>query len=80
VSIPPVERTLRARAAAYAQHAQGKTSTKAGTAAFLARFESEVDPEGLLAPEERAKRAEYARKGYFTKLALKSARARRIAA
>lgn len=70
------QRKLRARAAAHALHAQGGTSTKAGTAAFLARFEREVDPHGLLAPEERARRASHARKAYMSGLALKASRAR----
>jgi hypothetical protein len=78
-TLTPAQRTLRARAAAYALHAQGGTSTKAGTAAFLARFEDQVDPDGILAPEERAKRAEHARRAYFTKLALKASRARAAA-
>lgn len=41
------------------------------------RFEREVDPDGTLSPQERARRAESARKAYFTRLALKSAQARR---
>ncbi|MCB1006990.1 MAG: hypothetical protein KDB35_22595 [Acidimicrobiales bacterium] len=53
----------------------------AGTAkarsAFLDRFEREVDPDGVLAPAERARRAHHARKAYFTRLAFKSAQARR---
>jgi hypothetical protein len=45
--------------------------------AMLDKFEREVDPDGTLAPAERAKRAENARKAHFTRLALKSAQARR---
>lgn len=45
--------------------------------AFEAKFEREVDPEGVLPPDERRRRAEMARKAYFTCLALKSAQARR---
>ena len=48
--------------------------------AMLDRFEREVDPEGVLAPAERARRAEHARKAWFARLALKSAQARRCAA
>jgi hypothetical protein len=44
---------------------------------MLERFEREVDPDGTLPPAERAKRAEYARKAYFQRLALKSAQVRR---
>jgi hypothetical protein len=44
---------------------------------MLDKFEKQVDPEGTLPPQERAKRAENARKAYFARLALKSAQARR---
>jgi hypothetical protein len=44
------------------------------------RFERQVDPDGTLKPEERARRAGHARKAYFTRLALRSAQARRQAA
>lgn len=74
--LTPGQRKVRARLAAHALHAQGGTSTKAGTAAFLARFDREVDPDGILAPEERARRAEHARKAYMGRLALKASRAR----
>lgn len=70
------QRSLRARAAAHALHAMGGTSTKAGTAAFLERFERQVDPDGSLTPEERSKRAAHARKSYMAGLALKASRAR----
>jgi hypothetical protein len=43
----------------------------------MERFEREVDPENRLPEVERARRAEAARRAYFTELALKSARARR---
>ncbi len=65
---------MRARAAAYAQHAQGKTNTGPATAGQLKRFEVEVDPDGLLTSEERARRAEFARKSYMTKLALRASK------
>ena len=48
----------------------------AGRAAFLSKFEREVDPDGVLPPAERARRAAAARKLHFAKLALKSAKAR----
>jgi hypothetical protein len=72
------ERSARARAAAYAMHAQGLTNTTAATAASMARFEREVDPDGLLTPEERARRAGFARKSHFADLARRAAKARRI--
>ena len=44
---------------------------------MLDKFEQQVDPDGKLSPAERAKRAEFARKAHFKRLALKSAQARR---
>lgn len=44
---------------------------------FMDRFEREVDPEGKLDPQTRAKLAENARKAYFLRLAMLSAKARR---
>jgi hypothetical protein len=42
----------------------------------MARFERQVDPDGILSPEIRVKRAEHARKSYMAALALRSSRAR----
>lgn len=47
---------------------------------LLARFEHEVDPDGILDPAERARRAAYKRTAHFQRLALKSAQARRKSA
>jgi hypothetical protein len=76
----PAERSLRARVAAHTMHARydARVTTANGRAAFLARFEREVDPDGRLDPEERRRRAEHARRAYFTRLALASAKARRV--
>src|SRR6266545_5014429 len=76
----PSERALRARTAAHAMHAKhGREQTTArGRAAFLATFEDQVDPAGALPPDERRRRAKQLRKAYFTRLALASAKARRV--
>jgi hypothetical protein len=58
-------------------HAAGKTNTQAATAASEARWAQQVDPDGVLDPDEREKRARAAKKAYFTGLAYKSARSRR---
>jgi hypothetical protein len=42
----------------------------------MARLEREVDPEGRLPDAERRRRAEAAKKAYFTNLALKSSKSR----
>lgn len=70
---------LRGRIGAYRLHAthDRRVTTAAARAAFLARFEAEVDPDGALPPEERARRAESARKAYFARLSYRSAKARK---
>jgi hypothetical protein len=72
------EQSLRARLAAYALHAQRdpRETTANGRAAFLARFDREVDPEGRLEPDERRRRAEQARRAYFARLSLAAIKAR----
>jgi hypothetical protein len=72
-------RSLAARIGAYRLHAthDPRETTKAARSAFLARFEAEVDPGRVLPEPERLRRAEYARKAYFAKLAAKSAETRR---
>src|SRR4051794_37415608 len=77
----PSQRAMRAWMAAHHLHANvadPAAHTAPARAAFLSRFEREVDPEGLLDPRERARRAEHARKAYFTRLALASAHARGV--
>lgn len=44
--------------------------------ALEARFEREVDPDGTLPPDERAKRARNAKRAFYQSLAIKSAKAR----
>ncbi|GAA2185018.1 hypothetical protein GCM10009785_35100 [Brooklawnia cerclae] len=80
MSAPPSERALVGRIAAnerWAREPDRSAATAPARAAMLAKFEREVDPDGVLTPEERARRAGHAKKAYFTRLALKSARARR---
>ena len=78
-SLSSTERSLRARIAAHAKHGTGdaRAATAKARATFLARFEQEADPERVLPPEERRRRADHLRKAYFTRLALASAKARR---
>ena len=77
--LPPANvRQLRAKMGglALAAKADPRIYTAPARAAALARFEREVDPQGVLPLEERARRAEAARKLHFTGLALASAKAR----
>ena len=77
--LTPAQRSLRARMGAYALHAahDPRETTKAARDAFMARFERQVDPDRRLSLTERHRRAEAAKKAYFSGLALKSAKARR---
>lgn len=80
MSSTPTERTLAARAAAYTRWSR-TADTTAATApmrdARLAQFEAQVDPEGVLAPEERQRRAGLARKAFMTDMARRSVASRR---
>jgi hypothetical protein len=74
------ERSIRGRLGAYtrwANTADRYMATKPARDGFLAKFEREVDPNNELTPQERHKRAEYARKAHMQRMALKSAQARR---
>ena len=72
-------RILRGRIGAYSLHSthDPRLTTSKARETFLGRFEQEVDPGGTLPEAERLRRAGYARKAYFARLALKSAKSRR---
>ena len=73
-------RRRRARSAAHASWANTTdraARTSPGTAAFLDRFERQVDPEGKLPDEVCAQMARHARLAYMLSLAERSAKARR---
>jgi len=75
----PAFRSLRGRLAAYTSWARTDdraARTLPGRRAMLDKFEKDVDPEGKLTIQERAKRAEFACKAYYQCLAMKSAAAR----
>lgn len=74
----PADMARRGRIGAYRLHAthDPRETTRNARAAFLARFEREVDPDRTLSEAERLRRAESARKAHFVRLALQSARAR----
>lgn len=77
--LSPSQRTMRARLAAHAMHARhdGREITVNARKAFAERFEHEVDPDGVLPVAERQRRAEHAMRAHMTRLALRSAQARR---
>jgi hypothetical protein len=70
-------RTLRARIGAHALHAQhdSRELTKKARVVFDARFYEGIPAD--LPQAERDRRAHHARKAYFARLALASAKARR---
>jgi len=81
--LSPEDRKIYSRVGAHTSWANthdpvGRTAR--AREAFLKRFEEQVDPGGVLEPEERARRAKHALKAHMARLALKSAQARRKAA
>jgi hypothetical protein len=78
--LTPAERRLRGQLAAeesWSRTADRSARTAPARAAFLDRFERQVDPDGSLPPTERALMAEHARRAHFLRLSLQSAKARR---
>jgi hypothetical protein len=77
--LTPEQRRLRAELGAHALWAR-QTDRSAQTAkarrAFTEKLEREVDPEGILPPEERAFRAEHLRKAHMKRMALAASMAR----
>lgn len=70
-SLTASQRTQRARIAARARWSRedGSKGTQPARTAFLERFERQVDPDGLLDPQERARRAESAKREHFQRMA-----------
>lgn len=61
----------------WAKESDRSAATQPARDAMRAKFEAEVDPDGVLPLAERAARAESARRAFYQRLALKSAQARR---
>jgi hypothetical protein len=81
--LTPSERSMLAKLASHTSWSKTSdrtTRTAPARAAFMTRFEREVDPDGVLNPQVRAVRAESAKRAYFARLAYRSALARRIRA
>jgi hypothetical protein len=80
--VPARDPAIRAQVASIASNTSWANTpdptarTANGRAAFLSSFERQVDPDGILDPAERTRRAEYLRKAHFRRLALRSAQAR----
>lgn len=72
------QRAQWGRIGAHVTHAthDSRAITAPARRAFLDRFDKQVDPDGVLDPQERAKRAHHAMQAHMAKLALKAATAR----
>jgi hypothetical protein len=69
----------RGRIGAHVTHSRhdARELTAPARAAFLSKFEHDVDPDGVLSPEERRRRAEHARRAHMARISRLSALARR---
>jgi len=78
MSMTPAERSLRAKIGAHALHSRydGTVITAPARSTFLATFERQVDPDGVLPEGERQRRADHALRAHMARLALKSSQAR----
>jgi hypothetical protein len=80
MTMTPAERRLAGQVAAHRRWAfttDRTTATAPARAGLYAKFERQVDPDGKLAPEERAIRAESLWKAHFAGMARKSIQARK---
>lgn len=79
----PAQRSMAGQIAAltrWSREPDRKAATKPLKDGFLAKFEREVDPDGVLDPETRTQLAIVARKAHMRRLALASSKARSAAA
>lgn len=76
----PAQRSANARIAALTLHSQvdSRQHTVRARRGAFARFEAQVDPEGVLAPEERERRARLAQRAHMSRIAMLSAQRRRL--
>ncbi len=79
------ERSLRSAAAAHTRwahtsKAERQRAAQRGQDGLIVRLKAEIDPEGVLQPDELAMRVENLRRAHMKRLALASAKARREAA
>ena len=76
-------KNINARIAAeisWARTSDRSARTRPAREAFLKRFEREVDPDGKLAPDERRRRAEHAKRAYMLRLRKRAMTSRRAPA
>ena len=73
------EMRARGRIGAHVTHSRhdARELTAPARRAFLSKFAEQVDPDGVLSPGERERRAAHALKAHMARLTLASAQARR---
>ena len=78
LAFDPEEMARRGRIGAHVTHSRhdSRELTRPAREAFLAKLELEVDPDGVLPPEERRRRAEHLRRAHLARASLAAARAR----
>ena len=76
--LTPDRASLIGRIGAHMAHAghDSRELTARARDTFLAKFEQEADPDGVLCPEERRRRAKHLRSAHFARLAALSAESR----
>jgi hypothetical protein len=74
--LTPEQLRLRGQIGAFALHAAGGTNTAPARAAFMRKFDDQVDPDRVLPEGERSRRADLAKRQYYTAMALRSSIAR----
>jgi hypothetical protein len=79
LAVDPEEMARRGRIGAHVTQSRhdARELTSPARAAFLTTFEKQVDPDEVLPPEERRRRAAHARKAHMARLARLSVLARR---
>jgi hypothetical protein len=79
--IAPTVKDINKQMAAYVSWSRTtdrNARTRPAREAFLRRFEREVDPDGVLSPAERGRRAQHALRAHMLRLAKQSVAARRL--
>ena len=79
MSLTPEQRKMRATIAALARWKNEDPAEAAfrGQQGLVAKFEREVDPDNVLSPAERRRRAIAARREHMTRMAFKSSKSRK---
>ena len=78
-ALTPAQRSMRARIAAntrWSRDGERRANAERAQRGLLAKFEAEVDPDGVLPEAERVHRAKAARRAHMAGLAFRSSKAR----